>query len=96
MISRRLVLAQIFLACLGLVLVLWLPNSLLEKSNSFFFNLLEKQYIINYQCTLNQNKPIRTKEEITEYMRNYQIKNKDRLKHYMKLYMRSYRKLKFD
>ena len=39
--------------------------------------LLEKQYIINYQSTLNKNKPIRTKEEITEYMKNYQIKNID-------------------
>ena len=58
--------------------------------------LLEKQYIINYKSTLNQNKPVRTKSEISEYMRNYQIKNKDRLKDYMKLYMRTYKKLKFD
>ena len=58
--------------------------------------LLEKQYIINYKSTLNKNKPIRSEDEITEYMRNYQIKNKEKLKNYMKMYMRSYKKLKFD
>ena len=56
--------------------------------------LLEKQYIQNYNATLNKNKPIRTKEEISQYMRHYQMKHKDRLKEYMKIYMRSYRKLK--
>ena len=58
--------------------------------------LLEKQYIQNYQSTLNKNKPIRSKDEITEYMKNYQIKNKEKLNNYMKLYMRSYKKFKFD
>ena len=52
--------------------------------------------VCDLKIVLNKNLPLRTKEEITEYMRNYQIKNKDRLKHYMKLYMRTYKKLKFD
>ena len=70
-----------------------LESACISKQESF---VLEKQYIQNYQSTLNKNRPIRTKLEISEYMRNYQIKNKDRLNHYMKIYMRSYKKLKFD
>jgi hypothetical protein len=55
-------------------------------------HLLEKQYIQNYKCTLNINKPLRTKEEIKEYTREYQQRNKEKLRLYMKLYMRTYKK----
>jgi hypothetical protein len=56
-------------------------------------HVLEKQYIQNYKCTLNINKPVRTKEEIKEYTKEYQQRNKDKLRLYMKLYMRTYKKI---
>lgn len=67
-----------------------LESSCVTKEEAF---ILEKQYIQNFQCTLNMIYPTRSKQDIKDYTKAYQLRNKEKLTQYMKIYMRTYRKL---
>ena len=68
--------------------MIMLESPFCSKREAF---LLEKQYVQNYNCTLNSNVVIREKEDILEYSRKYKEKHKEKINLYMKIYMRTYK-----